>query len=60
MTFIVRVSRNESGRIAGVVERVRTGEKEQVDRLEVSANPPSGVNGTPGLNGVGGGAGLGL
>ena len=34
MTFIVRVSRNESGRIAGVVERVRTGEKERVDGLE--------------------------
>jgi hypothetical protein len=34
MTFIVRVSQNESGRIAGVVERVRTGEKERVDGLE--------------------------
>ena len=33
MTFIVRVSQNESGRIAGVVERVRTGEKERVDGL---------------------------
>jgi hypothetical protein len=33
MTFIVRVSRNESGRIAGVMERVRTGEKERVDGL---------------------------
>jgi len=33
MTFIVRVSRNESGRIAGVVERVRTGAKERVDGL---------------------------
>jgi hypothetical protein len=34
MTFIVRLSQNESGRIAGVVERVRTGEKERVDGLE--------------------------
>jgi hypothetical protein len=51
MTFIVRVSRNESGRIAGVVERVRTGEKERVDGLEaisaaiarmLGANPQGG------------------
>jgi hypothetical protein len=29
MTFIVRVSRDEAGRLAGVVERVRTGQKER-------------------------------
>ena len=51
MTFIVRVSWNESGRIAGAVERVRTGEKERVDGLEaisaaiarmLGANPQGG------------------
>jgi hypothetical protein len=27
LTFIVRVSRGDGGRLAGIVERVRTGEK---------------------------------
>lgn len=30
MTFIVRLYVDEAGRIAGVVERVKTGEKERV------------------------------
>jgi hypothetical protein len=29
MTFIVRISRDPSGSLRGVVERVRTGEKER-------------------------------
>lgn len=31
--FVVRLSRDDLGRITGVVERVRTGEKARVDSL---------------------------
>jgi hypothetical protein len=31
--FIVRLDRDEHGRVSGVVERVRTGEKARVDAL---------------------------
>jgi hypothetical protein len=31
--FIVRLDRDERGRVTGVVERVRTGEKARVDTL---------------------------
>jgi hypothetical protein len=31
--FIVRVDRDEAGRVTGVVERVRTGEKVRVEAL---------------------------
>ena len=34
ITFIVRVSMDEAGRLAGIVEHVRTGRKERFDRLE--------------------------
>lgn len=34
MTFIVRLYVDEAGRIAGVVERVKTGEKERVHGTE--------------------------
>jgi len=34
MTFIVRIAPDEAGRLTGVVERVRTGEKERFHRLE--------------------------
>jgi len=34
MTFIVRVSQDEAGRLTGIVERVRTGEKERVQGVE--------------------------
>jgi hypothetical protein len=34
MTFIVRLSRDERGRVSGIVERVRTGEKEQFHEVE--------------------------
>ncbi len=37
MTFILRLSRDETGRITGIVERVRTGEKERVDALDALA-----------------------
>jgi hypothetical protein len=37
MTFIVRLTRDESGRLRGMVERVRTGEKAPVEGLEVIA-----------------------
>lgn len=34
MTFIVRLSVDETGRVSGVVERVRTGEKERFHDIE--------------------------
>jgi hypothetical protein len=34
VTFVVRVSRDEAGRVRGVVERVRTGHKERFDGLD--------------------------
>lgn len=34
MTFIVRITRDEAGRLTGVVERVRTGEKARFDGLD--------------------------
>jgi len=34
MTFIVRMTRDGRGLLRGVVERVRTGEKERVDGIE--------------------------
>ena len=34
MTFVVRLSRDDTGRLTGVVERVRTGEKARVDDLD--------------------------
>lgn len=33
-TFIVRLARDPTGRLTGVVERVRTGEKERVAAVE--------------------------
>jgi hypothetical protein len=33
MTFVVRLSRDEAGRLTGIVERVRTGEKERFEGL---------------------------
>jgi hypothetical protein len=37
MTFIVRLSRDETGRLTGIVERVRTGEKERFEELAAVA-----------------------
>ena len=34
MTFILRVSVDEAGRVSGIVERARTGEKERFQGLE--------------------------
>jgi len=34
VTFIVRVTRDERGHVSGIVERVRTGEKEQFREVE--------------------------
>jgi hypothetical protein len=34
MTFIVRLMEAEPGRLTGIVERARTGEKHRFDRLE--------------------------
>lgn len=34
MTFVVRLSADSTGRLRGVVERVRTGEKRRFDGLE--------------------------
>lgn len=34
MTFILRLSRDETGRVCGVVERVRNGEKERFYGVE--------------------------
>jgi hypothetical protein len=34
LTFIVRVSENESGGLTGVVEHARTGRKERFEQLE--------------------------
>jgi hypothetical protein len=34
MTFIVRLDRDEAGRLTGIVERVRTGEKAQVHGID--------------------------
>jgi len=33
MTFIVRLSRDAAGRVTGIVERVRTGEKERFEGI---------------------------
>jgi len=33
MTFVVRLARNEAGRVTGIVERVRTGQKERFEEL---------------------------
>ncbi len=33
MTFIVRLAADEAGRVTGIVERVRTGEKERFEGL---------------------------
>jgi len=35
MTFVVRLSRDEAGRVSGIVERVRTGEKARFEALDV-------------------------
>ena len=37
MTFVVRLSSDEAGRVAGIVERVRTGEKERFDGVAAIA-----------------------
>jgi hypothetical protein len=37
MTFIVRLSRDETGRLTGIVERVRTGQKERFEGLAAIA-----------------------
>jgi hypothetical protein len=37
MTFIVRLARDETGRLTGIVERVRTGEKERFEGLAAIA-----------------------
>jgi hypothetical protein len=37
MTFVVRLSRDASGRVSGIVERVRTGEKARFDALDILA-----------------------
>ena len=37
MTFILRLCRDETGRLTGIVERVRTGEKERFHALETLA-----------------------
>jgi hypothetical protein len=34
ITFIVRLTRDERGHLSGIVERVRTGEKEQFREVE--------------------------
>ena len=34
LTFIVRLTEAEPGRLTGIVERARTGEKHRFDRLE--------------------------
>jgi hypothetical protein len=34
MTFVVRLTRDEAGRLTAVVERVKTGQKIRVDGLE--------------------------
>lgn len=34
MTFVVRVTVDEAGRMSGIVERVRTGEKERFEGVE--------------------------
>jgi hypothetical protein len=37
VTFIVRLWRDETGRLTGVVERVQTGEKARVETLDAIA-----------------------
>jgi hypothetical protein len=37
VTFIVRASRDAGGRLHGIVERVKTGEKERFDGAEALA-----------------------
>lgn len=34
ITFIVRVSKDDTGRLTGIVERVKTGKKEQFHTVE--------------------------
>jgi hypothetical protein len=33
VTFVLRVARDEAGRLTGIVERVRTGEKQRFEGL---------------------------
>jgi hypothetical protein len=37
VTFVVRISRDDAGRVTGVVERVRTGQKERVESFAAIA-----------------------
>lgn len=37
MTFVVRLSRDEAGRVTGIVERVRTGEKARFEGVAAIA-----------------------
>jgi hypothetical protein len=37
MTFVVRLARDEAGRVTGIVERVRTGEKERFEGIAAIA-----------------------
>jgi hypothetical protein len=37
MTFIVRLARDAAGRVTGIVERVRTGEKERFEGVAAIA-----------------------
>jgi hypothetical protein len=46
MTFIVRLCRDESGRLTGIVERVRTGEKERFEELATIATVIARMAGT--------------
>jgi hypothetical protein len=37
MTFVVRLARDEGGRVTGIVERVRTGEKARFESVAAIA-----------------------
>jgi hypothetical protein len=37
MTFVVRLARDAAGRVTGIVERVRTGEKERFEGVAAIA-----------------------
>jgi hypothetical protein len=43
VTFVVRLTRDQAGHVAGVVERVKTGQKARVDRLEANGQVIAGL-----------------
>jgi hypothetical protein len=52
MTFVVRLTRDEAGRITGVVEQVKTGLKARVEGLDAVGRAIGEMIAPPGTNQV--------